>query len=142
MKPTNLLLTILFFLSGFNQLFSENSSNIEVIFKKSSHQNPWLIKEPIRKLSIGIRIGEKKFFTISLPNERPLFAEMERNDHSNSRLIIEKYDESTGFTVLKGEENFNLPLIRIEKKNIDKICSFDPQPNSKNPFSYFSKNSF
>jgi hypothetical protein len=80
-------------------------------------------------------LEKKKFFTISLPNERPLFAEMERNDHSNSRLIIEKYDESTGFTVLKGEENFNLPLIRIEKKNIDKICSFKQIHYAKLSFS-------
>lgn len=135
MKPIKILIILIFFLSGFSQLLSENSANIEVIFKKLSHQNPWLIKEPMRKMSLGIRIGEKLFFTVSLPNERPLFAEMERNDHSNSRLTIEKYDESTGFTILKGEENFNLPLIRLDSKNLEKICNFQQIHYSKLSFS-------
>ncbi|NCN08626.1 MAG: PDZ domain-containing protein [Leptospira sp.] len=124
MKLNNFLLLSITFLFSNLSISAQNISDIEIIFKKASHQNPWLVKEPIRKITPGIRIDKNSFFTISLPNEKPLFAELERNNHSNGRLKVDRYDSSIGFIKLTSDEVFSLPIVKINTKTAAKICNY------------------
>ncbi|WCL48778.1 PDZ domain-containing protein [Leptospira sp. GIMC2001] len=117
--------TVLLLASFYTNLYSEEQSYslpVDVVFKKVSHQNPWQIREPIRKTSQAIRIGEGIFFTMTLPNEKPIFAELDRSGEPNARLVIHRYDSSTGFIILKAEENYGMTKVIINPQTSAKIC--------------------
>ncbi|MCZ8239223.1 MAG: PDZ domain-containing protein [Leptospiraceae bacterium] len=136
MKPIKFF-SILFVLTyGMSELRSQNISDIEVIFKKASHQNPWLVKEPIRKITPGIRVGKNSYFTITIPNEKPLFAELERSNHSNSKLKVERYDSSIGFIHLTSDEVFALPIVKVDSPTAQKICNYKSSDYITFSFSY------
>jgi hypothetical protein len=125
-------------------IFSENligtdqfsdSLPVETIFRRVSHQNPWLIKEPIRKESPLIRIGENQFFALSLPSETPLYAEIRRANKPNAKLRIDRYDPATGFLKFIGNENFGMPKIEIDPTRANSVCGFTDYEYIKPSFS-------
>jgi hypothetical protein len=118
------LFTLYFFLIIFAGDVSANSNSfdIEIVFKQVSHQNPWLIKEPIRKTGKAVQISNTEFFAITLPNEKPLQGEIIWDNKPNFKLNIKKYDKSTGFIILESESILNTPPTKIDIKNLNKLC--------------------
>lgn len=125
----------IFSFSGIESAPVSNSLTVEVLYKKVSHQNPWLIREPIHKTSNGIRISSNKIFTMSIPNEIPLYAELNRSGRINARLKMERYDRSTGFALLKGDENYGMNLIPIHGLSSHKKCNLKRSEYIKLSFS-------
>jgi hypothetical protein len=123
------------FFSAIESAPVSNSLTVEVLFKKVSHQNPWLIREPIHKTSNAIRIQNNKLFTMTIPNEIPLYAELNRSGRANTKLKIERYDRSTGFALLTGDENYGMDLIRIQGVSSHKKCNLKRSEYIKLSFS-------
>jgi hypothetical protein len=118
------ILILFFFLSFISRdIFANtNSFDVEIVFKQVSHQNPWLIKEPIRKSGKAVQISKTEFFAITLPNEIPLHGEILWDNKPNFKLAIKKYDQSTGFIILESQNKLSTSPIQIDLKNLNKIC--------------------
>ncbi|MCC5816410.1 MAG: hypothetical protein JJT78_16795 [Leptospira sp.] len=101
---------------------NQTSFEVEIAFKQVSHQNPWLIKEPIRKSSKAVQISNTEFFAITLPNEIPLHGEIVWDNRPNFKLNIKKYDKSTGFIILESQTILTTSPTIIEVRNLNKIC--------------------
>lgn len=103
---------------------SDHSQAVELVFKRESHQNPWLIREPIRKQTPALRISKNRFITLTLPNENPLYAELIHSNHPNGKLEIQKYDPSTGFMILQGNDEYKSKIVNPDSRRSRRVCKF------------------
>lgn len=113
-----------------------NSIDVQVVFQKISHQNPWIVGEPFSKRGKAIHVGKGLFFTVTLSQQKPLFAEFDSLDFSTPKLKVEAYDPETGFTLLQAFEGEKLvKAVSLEEKSIKKLCPTGKSRYVQLPFS-------
>ncbi|TGN10162.1 PDZ domain-containing protein [Leptospira ilyithenensis] len=113
-----------------------NSIDVQVVFQKISHQNPWIVGEPFSKRGKAIHVGKGLFFTVTLSQQKPLFAEFDSLDFSTPKLKVEAYDPETGFTLLQAFEGEKLiHAVSLEEKSVKKLCPTGKSRYVQLPFS-------
>jgi len=100
---------------------------LNVVFRKISHQNPWMTGEPFSRKTKSISLGKGLFFAITLSQQKPIYARFDALDFSSSKLQIESYDPESGFLLLRNPEPDRVPYqVSLEEKKESELC-----PNGK-----------
>lgn len=118
---------ILFVFLGFLEIHGQTTNlnlDIQVIFKKVSHQNPWVIKEPIRNSGKAISLGKNRYLALSLPNEEPLYGELIHRNKPNAKLRVIKYDKSTGIILFQSDSPQPGSPVTINSGRSSKSCHY------------------
>lgn len=119
-----------------NPFENPNHIDLNVVFQRVSHQNPWMVGEPFVKKSKAIHLGNGIFFAITLNQQRPVYADFDSADYALAKLSIVSYDPETGFLLLKSLEKERIPvLVSLDAGKEAKFCPKGKTKYIQLPFS-------